>query len=501
MNRVPRRTFLQSGALAGLGGAAWLARFPIVSAAEAKVDPRSVAFRPEIEPLVRLLEDTSRERLIEEVAARIKRGTTYREVLTALLLAGVRNIQPRPVGFKFHAVLVVNAAHLASQNSPDADRWLPIFWALDYFKSSQARDVEEGDWTMSALDEAAIPSAERARVVFTEAMDRWDEPRADLAAAGLVRALGAQEVFDRFCLYGARDFRDIGHKAIYVANSWRTLQNIGWQHAEAVIRSLAYALLDRRGAGNPAENDYEEDRPGRKNLERAREFRSDWRQGRREPGVERELLATLRTGSWDDAAVHALKLVNGGGSPAVVWDAVFLHAGELLMRRPGIASLHASTTANALYYAFQQTSSDEVRRFLLLQAASFMPLFARAADAGGEAGSRIDQLEPLTTSATSAEGLTEIFADISRDQSAAARKTLAWLQANGDARAFIDGAQRLIYLKGRDSHDYKFSAAVLEDYTHLAPGLRDRFLAASVHWLKGSGAPDSPLVARTRAVI
>jgi hypothetical protein len=31
------------------------------------------------------------------------------------LLAGVRNIEPRPsVGFKFHAVLVVNPVHLAS---------------------------------------------------------------------------------------------------------------------------------------------------------------------------------------------------------------------------------------------------------------------------------------------------------------------------------------------------------------------------------------------------
>src|SRR4029453_18712014 len=102
------------------------------------------------------------ERLLEEVAARIKRGTTYREVLAALQLAGVRNIQPRPVGFKFHAVLVVNSAHLASQNSPEADRWLPIFWALDQFKSSQARDVREGDWTMGRVKEADVPPADRA---------------------------------------------------------------------------------------------------------------------------------------------------------------------------------------------------------------------------------------------------------------------------------------------------------------------------------------------------
>ena len=53
-------------------------------------------------------------RLLEEVAARIHKGLSYREVLAALLLAGVRNVQPRPsVGHKFHAVLVVNSAHLA----------------------------------------------------------------------------------------------------------------------------------------------------------------------------------------------------------------------------------------------------------------------------------------------------------------------------------------------------------------------------------------------------
>ena len=58
-------------------------------------------------------------------------------MLAALLLAGVRNVQPRPtVGFKFHAVLVVFSAHQASLSGPDADRWLPILWAIDDFKKS-----------------------------------------------------------------------------------------------------------------------------------------------------------------------------------------------------------------------------------------------------------------------------------------------------------------------------------------------------------------------------
>jgi hypothetical protein len=149
---------------------------------------------------------------------------------------------------------------------------------MDQFKSSQARDVEEGNWTMGAVDEAAVPGPEKARAVFEEAMDRWDEGKADSAVAGFVRGAGAQEIFEVFCRYGARDFRDIGHKAIYVANSWRTLQTIGWHHAEPVLRSLAYALLEHE-AGNPAERDEEADRPGRVNGERLRGIRAGWVSG------------------------------------------------------------------------------------------------------------------------------------------------------------------------------------------------------------------------------
>src|SRR5678815_4887372 len=172
---------------------------------------------------------------------------------------------------RFHAVLVVNSAHLASQNSPDSDRWLPIFWALDQFKVQQARDVREGDWTLSAVDESAVPVADKARELFVSAMDDWDEAKTDVATAGLTRTAPPQEIFDLFCRYGARDFRDIGHKAIYVSNSWRTLQNIGWQHAEPVLRSLAYALLYHE-QGNPAKRDADSDRPGRRNLELLKKF-------------------------------------------------------------------------------------------------------------------------------------------------------------------------------------------------------------------------------------
>src|SRR5262249_27386251 len=158
-----------------------------------------------------------------------------------------------------------------------------------------------------------------------------------------------------FWRYGARDFRDIGHKAIYAANSWRTLQTIGWRHAEPVLRSLAFACLEHEG-GNPADRDAEADRPWR--AEPARRARS------RPGGATTDLLQTLRKASWDEACAAVVKLLNQQIDPASVWDGLFLMAGELLMRNPGVIGLHCVTSVNALYYAYQASGNDETRRLL-----------------------------------------------------------------------------------------------------------------------------------------
>src|SRR5688572_18658431 len=166
MTPMRRRSFLKLSAgaagMAALGDLSFLSQLRPVLAAEAKLPAKMVQLHPEIEPLVKLLEDSPREKVLQEVADRIRKGASYQQILAALLLAGVRNIQPRPVGFKFHAVLVVNSAHIASLASPESDRWLPIFWAIDAFKNSQAQDVQQGDWAMGEIDEASVPPSHKA---------------------------------------------------------------------------------------------------------------------------------------------------------------------------------------------------------------------------------------------------------------------------------------------------------------------------------------------------
>jgi len=80
-----RRTFVQRGvacaAVAGLTDFGFLSKLGSVSAAETALKPGMVQLHREIEPLVRLLETTPRDKVIEEVASRIRHGLTYREVL------------------------------------------------------------------------------------------------------------------------------------------------------------------------------------------------------------------------------------------------------------------------------------------------------------------------------------------------------------------------------------------------------------------------------------
>ncbi len=498
-----RRRFLGSLGVAGtvlsLEGLGFMSSLPRVSAAEAKLPADTVKFSADIEPMVRLLEETPRDRVIEVFAGKIRGGTSYREVLAALLLAGVRNVQPRPsVGFKFHAVLVVNSAHLASLASPDSDRWLPIFWALDYFKASQYSDEREGDWTLAAVNESKLPSASESRKQFRRAMDAWDVEAADVATAALCRSTGATEVFDLMAHYGCRDYRSIGHKAIYVANAYRTLQCIGWQYAEPVLRSLTYALLNHTGETNPSQSDLAPDAAWRKTSSKLSELSKTWNDGRVDSGATIGLLDTLRTSTPVEAIDATTKMLADGISPQSISDAIFLAAGEMLMQQPGIISLHSATTTNAMQYAYRTASRTQTRQELLLQNAAFIPYFRESMKDRGNVGSAKIDASDHQDSGNPTVTIDSIFATVSEDRGAASLAMLGYLDAGGNPAGLIDAARRLVFLKGNDAHDYKFSSAVLEDYTAISPEFRNRYLASAAFLLPGSGDKDNGLVDRVR---
>ena len=253
---------------------------------------------------------------------------------------------------------------------------------------------------------------------------------------------------------------------------------------------------------NPSRRDAEADRPYRRNLELVDKMRADWQVGTVDESATKDLVTALRGSSHDEACDQVLELVNRGVAPQTIWDSLFLAAGELLMRQPAIVALHAVTTTNALYFAFQTSGDDRTRQLVMLQNAAFLTMFREAMGGRGHVKDTfIDNLQPAVTAASGVAALDEIFADLSGEPNAAAAKVLGYLRHSQDAKELIDAARVLIFLKGNNAHDYKFSSAVLEDYYNVSPQWRDTYMASNVFMFRGSQRPDNELVMRTRAAL
>jgi hypothetical protein len=500
MHSYSRRSFLSAAATSSALGAGCLEWFPSLRADDTKVTSQDVQFRPEIEPLVRLMEDTPRETLIDRVMTEIRSGTSYQSLLGALFLAGIRNVQPRPaVGFKFHSVLVVHSAHQASIAASDRSRWMPLLWAIDYFKSAQATDIKEGDWTMQAVNMSKLPSPERALESLDNALKTWDEEAADAAAAAATQMASQGQLLDMYARYAARDFRSIGHKCIYVSGAFRTLSVIGWEHAEPVMRSLAYAILNHTGESNPAQGDFQADRAGRANWRVADTISSSWFAGKLDHEATLRVVEGLRQADPIEAAVLVAELINKSVHPRSIYDGILLAASELVARQPAIVPLHAVTTSNSLHYLFYHVSDERLRKWLLLQNASFLAHFREAASVREKL--LATQLESLAADAEATSvPVDKVFELVRKDRNAASKAVFQFLQSGGKPELLMNKARELVFLKGTDSHDYKFSSAAIEDAMSISPRWRSHYLAGCSHLLHGASEKTTPLAQKVLAM-
>jgi hypothetical protein len=504
---LSRRHFLQTTAGVTLTG--WLTELNLLgsaTAAETAVTPDIVQLNPAIEPIVRLIETTPRRRCFDMMVQQLRDGLPYRQFLAALYLAGIRNVSPQPPGFKFHCVFVIHAAHQLSLDAPVGDRLLPLFWALDFFKASQQKDVEEGDFTLKQVT-GRLPSPEKAWDEFHAAMDAWDEERADRAIAALVRSRGANEIIEGLWRYGARDYRNIGHKSIFVANTWRTLQTIGWQHAEPALRSLILGLLDFGKDGRVNEYAYE-DQSYLPNAQRAAQaiggLPGDWTVGNAERSATIDVLDAIRTGDLDGAGRQTVdQLAQGKVKAQAVWDAVHLAGGELMMQQPGIYGIHTVTSVNGLRYAYETCADPETRLVLLLQGVGWMCQFRNfmASRPQGLQDVDITKLQPSTIDEQPAAAAENILAAISTNRTDAAAQALAFAQKHPQPHAFQQAALQAIFHKGTDAHDYKYAAAVFEDYELVSEAWRPHILATAVYHLPGASQSDSALMNRAREAV
>jgi hypothetical protein len=481
----------------------------LLSLADAQLTPEVVRFRPEIEPLVSLIEHTSREQCAAVVVDQLRRGVSYRQLLAALFLAGIRNVNPRPPGFALHCVFVIYAAHLISLEAPADSRLLPLFYALDDFKAAQERDAHAaaGDYTMQTV-RGQLPSPERAAAELAASMEAWDFERAERAVVSLARNRSAGEIFSMLWRYGARDYRNIGHKAIFAANGYRTLQVIGWQHAEPVLRSLVLALLD---FGKQQVNGYTfDDQCYAGNMKLVKDqftrLNDAWASGQADAEATRGVLRAIRESGPNDACAEvAARLVKNKTSAASVWDAVHLASAELRMRARGgasLASIHSVTSANALHYAYLTAPDSQLRFLLMLQAVGWIGQFRTFAGSRPENLRQfsIIDLEPSADEPLD-RALTETFAGVPAKPEAASARVMRLAPDLASRQAYLTAALRYTISKINEVHYYKYLAALMEDIPLVSPEWQPHMLATTTYYIKGSNDPEPPVMKRAREAL
>src|SRR4051794_29986424 len=121
---LTRRRFLRTAgagcAALELPGLSGLLSVSPARSDEAKVTPEIVRFGPDIEPVVRLIEETPRDRCVAALVERLRGGLPYRRFLAAAFLAAVRK------GDSHHSVYLACSAHQVSLDLRPEERLLPL---------------------------------------------------------------------------------------------------------------------------------------------------------------------------------------------------------------------------------------------------------------------------------------------------------------------------------------------------------------------------------------
>lgn len=501
-----RREFLQSiatgAAVGGLTGGGWLTNGLTGSAMGAPV-----RFQLDAQMVMYMVQETPRERVIEATVEMIRRGVTYKEFVRALFLEGIREINPHPPGFKLHAVLSMTAVQQISQEVPDSLRWFPVIWSFDNLKGAMEQDVKEGNFVLSEFD-GEIPAPAKAIAEFHAGMESWDQAKAEGALISLIRSCGANEVIELLWLYGARDYRNIGHKAIVVSNAWQTLQAIGWEHAEPVLRSSLSSLLDfgptEEKNGFAYENQCYLSNKQIAEAELA-QLPDNWAVGTFfSSDATRKLVESMRTKSLDEVRTEILTLLKSGEIRAdSVWDAVHLAAGEMMLRAPGIYPLHAVTSSHALHYAYRNSAVPLTRLILLLQGAGWVLQFRDFIETQPNLPAKVDIFDlkrgPIPQEADLAAK--DIFHALPKSIPEATAMAYSYGQQFYTDEAFRRLARELVAKKGSDPHDYKFAAAMFEliDWTHM--DWKPHLLAVAVQHLPGVRTPDPELMVKAKTAL
>lgn len=287
-------------------------------------EPEALTFG-ELEPLVRLMQDTSAKDLMPVLVSKLKGGTDLHTLVKAGAYANARTFGGEDyVGF--HTVMAMAPAYHMSKEMPAGQEALPVFKVL--YRNTKCIQDHGGrkSEVLHVVKPAELPAGSDGNAALQEVVRKKDLNGAEQTFAAL--ASGTPEDAFNHLLYAVQDHTDV-HRVVLPYRSWDLLGMIGMEQAHTMLRqSLRYCISWNGGDNEPS-----------KLLPKLME---EHKLMGREPGTRKaedewvdKFSQTIFNSTAPQAAAATAAALAEGIAPADIGEAITLAANQLILRDKG----------------------------------------------------------------------------------------------------------------------------------------------------------------------
>jgi hypothetical protein len=280
-----------------------------------------------LEPLVRFMQETSTDKLLPALAAKLKSGTDLRRLIAAGALANARTFGGEDyVGF--HTMMALAPALHMARELPESMQPLPVFKVL--YRNTNRIQEKGGrkDEVLHAVKPAPVAEGRAGADSVRDAVHRKAVEEAERLFATLAQA-GASDALNDL-LYTVQDHTEV-HRVVLPYRAWDLLDLVGQEHAHTLLRQSVRYCIKAESWSNP---DHAREILPKLLEEHKLLDRSPGTRTAEDTWVD-QLSQTIFKSTPEQSAEAAASALAEGFSPAVVGEAISLAANQLVLRDMG----------------------------------------------------------------------------------------------------------------------------------------------------------------------
>jgi hypothetical protein len=280
-----------------------------------------------LESLVRFMQETSADKLLPALAAKLKSGTDLRRLVAAGALANARTFGGEDY-IGFHTMMALAPSLHMARELPEAQQPLPVFKVL--YRNTNRIQEKGGrkDEVLHPVKPAPLGEGRAGAESVRDAVHRKATDEAERLFATIAQA-GASDALNDL-LYTVQDHTEV-HRVVLPYRAWDLLDLVGQEHAHTLLRQSVRYCIKAESWTNP---DHATAILPKLLEERKLLDRSPGTRAAEDSWVE-QLSQTIFKSTPEQSAEAAASALAEGFSPATIGEAISLAANQLVLRDMG----------------------------------------------------------------------------------------------------------------------------------------------------------------------